>query len=191
MRRRGTGFEVAQGLELERRRRRRLLQPGGELDGPAAGVLHLCARHPGMQRDDGEFLAVRRRLPDREVGDQQRRAFRGEAELLPVVAAGAVAEGGEEIDLVDKTAPRLLHGDEDLAAGGGDFRSAAAAGQPRLWMIVVADDGGVDVAEAVELGGTEKADGDAAALQPVAEHLGYRDGGDREGAGVRVPDGER
>ena len=54
---------------------RRLLEPLGEAHRPAAGLLHLLAGHAGMQRDDGELLGLGVRLPDREVGDQQRRAL--------------------------------------------------------------------------------------------------------------------
>jgi len=51
------------------------------------------------------------------------------------------------------------------------------AGQSGLRVIVVADHRAVDVAEAVDLGGAEKADVDQPALQVEAEQLEHRDDG--------------
>ncbi len=58
-------------------------------------------------------------------------------------------------------------------------------------MEIIADDGGVDVAELVELRRTEETDRDAPALQPVAEHFWHRDGGDRGFAQFAVADRQR
>src|SRR4029453_1741778 len=66
----------------------------------------------------------------------------------------------------------------------GDLGGAAGAGQAHLGLVVVADDGGVDVAEAVDLGGAGEADVDAPAADPVVEHLG--DGDEVLGAGGEV-----
>ena len=55
----------------------------------------------------------------------------------------------------------------------------------------VADDGRVDVAEPVDLGGAEEADVDQAALQVVAEQLEHADDGRRAGHDRRVADGQR
>ena len=76
-------------------------------------------------------------------------------------------------------------------AGGRDLGRAAAAGQAHLRVVIVADHRGVDVAEPVELRGAEEADGDAPALQPVAEHLRHRHGGERRLAQFAVADRER
>ena len=85
----------------------------------------------------------------------------------------------------------LRHDDEDLAAGGRDLRRAAAARQPHLRLVVGADHGGVEVGEAVDLRAAEEADGDAPALQPVAEHLRHRHGGERGLAQLAVADRQR
>ena len=53
------------------------------------------------------------------------------------------------------------------------------------------DHGGVDVAEAIELGGAEEAHGDPAALQPVAEELRHRDRRQRRRAQLAVADRQR
>ena len=110
------------------------------------------------------------------------------AEPLAMAGAIAVAQRGDEIELVDERALALRHDDEHLAAGGGDLRRAAAARQPHLRLVVGADDRGVEVGEAVDLGAAEEADGDAAALQPVAEHLHHRHGGERRLAQLAVAD---
>ncbi len=73
--------------------------------------------------------------------------------LLPIVATLAVTKRGHEFELVHEAALRLGHHDEDLAAGGCDLRRAAAARQPHLRFAIGANHRGVDIGEAVELGG--------------------------------------
>lgn len=191
MRRLGAGLQVAQCRQFEFAWRRCFVKRLRELHHPATGLLHLLARDAWMQRHDGELLAHRVRLPDGEVGDQQRRPGRIDAKPLAMVPTVAMAERGEEIDLFDHAAPGLRHGDVDFLRRAGDLRRAAAAGQPCLGMKIVADDRGVDVAELVELGSTQEADGDAAALQPVAEHFRHRDGGDGGFAQFAITDRQR
>ena len=60
-----------------------------------------------------------------------------------------------------------------------------------MGLLIVADDGGVEVGIAVDLRPAEKADGDPPALQPVAEHLGDRHGGQRRIAELAVADRQR
>ena len=110
-------------------------------------------------------------LEDREIGDELGRPLGREAQPGAVIAAFAVAERGDEVELLDEAARRLAHDDENLAAGAGDFRRAAAAGKPRLRLVVGTDHGGVEIGEAIDLRAAEEADGKAAALQPVAEHF--------------------
>jgi hypothetical protein len=43
-----------------------------------------------------------------------------------------VTEGGEEVDPFDHRTLRLLERNENLAAGGGNFRRTPAARQPDL-----------------------------------------------------------
>ena len=66
-----------------------------------------------------------------------------------------------------------------------------APGRRTLGCVVVADDGGVDVAEAIDLRGAEEADVDAPAADPVVEHLGDRDEVLRAGGEVVVADRQR
>ena len=96
-----------------------------------------------------------------------------------------------EVELLDERARRLPQHHEDVAHAGRDLGRAAAAGQPHLRRVVVADHGAVEVAVAVDLRGAEEADVDAAALEPVREHLRHRD--DRVGGlgELAVADRER
>ena len=102
-----------------------------------------------------------------------------------------MAHGGDEGQLVDESALAHGHDDEDLMAIGGDFRRPAAAGQAHLGLVIIADHGGVEIGEAINLRAAQKAHGHAPALQPVAEHLGHRHGGQRGVAQFAIADGER
>ncbi|MNR13761.1 hypothetical protein D3C85_1301870 [compost metagenome] len=108
-----------------------------------------------------------------------------------MVAALAEADRGDEVELVDEAAMTLLEDDQHFLGAAGDFRGAAGAGQAHLRREVVADHGGVDVAELVDLRRAEEADVDAPALQPVAEDLA----GGHHGVGglgqFAVTDGQR
>ena len=161
---------------------------------PASRVVRLsiCSRvTPGWSETTVISLVSRIGLEDAEIGDELGRPLGLDAEPRAVIAALAVAERGDEVELLDEAARRLAHDDEDLAAGGGDLRRAAAAGQPHLRLVVGADHRGVEVGEAVDLRAAEEADGDAPALQPVAEHLRHRDGGQRGVAQFAVADRQR
>ena len=57
--------------------------------------------------------------------------------------------------------------------------------------VVVADDGRVDVAEPVDLGGAEEADVDQPALEVEREQLEHADDGGRAGDDRRVADAQR
>ena len=60
-----------------------------------------------------------------------------------------------------KRALRLLDHDQNFLCRGTDLRSATRSGQPYLRLFVGANDGGVDVGEAIELRRAEEADIDA------------------------------
>ena len=112
---------------------------------------------------------------DAQVGDHHRGPSPQPALLRPDlggrVGPAEVAGRGPEVDPLDEAARALAHDHEDLARVDGDLAGAAGAGQAGRRVGVVADDGGVDVAEAVDLGGTQEADVDEAPLEVVAEQL--------------------
>ena len=108
-----------------------------------------------------------------------------------MISALAVTERRDEVQLVDEAPRRLAHDDENLAAGAGDFGRAAAAGKPRLRLVVGPHHGGVEIGEAVDLCAAEKPDSEAPPLQPVAEHLDHGDSRERGVAQFAVADGER
>ncbi len=144
-----------------------------------------------MQGGDGEFFGNGVWFENGKIGDEERRAGGSEAELAALDSGGAVAERGEEIEFLDHGAGVVAHDDEDSTAGRGDFGSSAGAGKADFRTVIVADDGAVEVAEAIDLRATEEPDGDAAALEPVAEHFGNGDGGEGGAAELAVTDGER
>ncbi len=86
---------------------------------------------------------------------------------------------------------RLAHDHEDLAGVDRDLAGAAGTGQPRRRVVVRPDDGRVDVAEPVDLGGAQEPDVDEPALQVVAEQLEHADDRGRAGHDRRVADGQR
>ncbi len=144
-----------------------------------------------MQRSDHELVAAGFRLHDAQVGDDRHRPLARQAEALARVAALAMADRGDEGQLVDEGAVRLLEDDQHFLGAAGDFRRAAGSRQAHLGLAVVADHGGVDVAEAVDLGRAEEADVDPSALQPVAEDLAGGDHGIGGLGQLAVADGQR
>ena len=72
---------------------------------PASRIgLDLLAGDAGMDRGHDHFLGRRVGLEDAEIGDELGRALGLEAEARAVVAALAVAERGEEVELLDEAA---------------------------------------------------------------------------------------
>src|SRR5262249_53114932 len=110
----GAGMQLAQHLELARGRRRRLGDLRRVLDLPAGIGVDLLAGDTRMDRGDSHLFRGRVRLEHAEIGDQLGRALGLDAELLTRVAAGAVAERGEEVDLLDEAALAVAHDDENL-----------------------------------------------------------------------------
>src|SRR5208337_4957877 len=140
---------------------------------PAGALLGGGGRYPRVQPGHGELERLRIGLEDTQVGDDLLGPGAGEPEPLAVPRARPVADRGDEVDAFDERAVALPDHDDHLTARGGDLRRAARTGQPHLGATVIpADHGRVDVAELVDLGGTEEADVDAAGLQPVVEDLG-------------------
>ena len=144
-----------------------------------------------MERGDRQLLCLGIGLHDAKIGDHPRRPGARRAGAQARVAALAVAERGDERQILDERALAHRHGDEDLAAMDGDLRRAAAARQPDLRLVVGADNRRVEIGEAVDLRAAEKTDGDAAALQPIAEHLRHADGAKRRVAQLAVADRQR
>ena len=181
------------------RRRLELVGGGGRGFGDLCGVAHRPAGvvgdlRPGdarMDGGDGHLAAHRIGLQDAEIGDEPGRALGAQAEPRPMLAALAMPQRGDEVEPLDEVSFRLAHDDENLAAAGADLGRPAAARQPGARLVIGADHGGVDIGEAVDLGAAEETDRHAAALQPVAEHLHHRDGGERGLAQLPVADRER
>src|SRR5205085_2993246 len=97
---------------------------------------------------------------------------------------------GTEVESLDECTPGLTQHHEDLADARRDLRGAAGPGQAHLRRAVVADHGAVQVRVPVDLRRAEEADVDPPALEPVGEHLGYRDDSVRSLRELAVADRE-
>ena len=120
-------------------------------------------------------LAVAR-LEDAEVGDDD---------------ADVVADARREVELLDEGALRVAEHHEHILDRCGDLGRTTAAGQAHLRLRVVADHRAVEVAAAVDLRRAEEADVDAAALEPVREHLRHGDDRVRRLGELAVADRQR
>src|SRR5215813_5496098 len=117
MRTRRARMQVAQHGELVRGRLRRFGERCRKAYRPTGLCLDLLLRDGRMDRGDGHFLRYRIGLKHAEVCDQLGWPLGLEPEAGAMIAALAVAHGGDEIELRRKGARRLVHDDEDLAAG--------------------------------------------------------------------------
>ncbi|MNJ12662.1 hypothetical protein D3C77_68560 [compost metagenome] len=117
------------------------------------------------------------RLHDAQVGDDTDRPFARQAQAFTRVTAFAVADRGDEVEFIDKGTVGLLEDNQHLLGRTGNFRCATGAWQAHFRLMIVANHGGVDVAETVNLGRTEEAHINTTTLQPVAENLAGGDHG--------------
>ncbi len=84
----------------------------------------------------------------------------------------------------------MRHHDQDATRQGSDLTRAAGAGKARARTGVIADHGCVQVAKAVDLRPTQKAEVNKAALEVVLENLGHRANAQSAGDQCWVADGE-
>ena len=147
-------------------------------------------RDARVQRRHDELARDRVGLQHAEVGDDELGAPAAQAVALPVAGTVEEADRGPEVASLHERTGGLAHDDHHHPGGSGDLRGAAGAGKPRPGRSVRPDDGGVDVAEAVELGAAKEADVDPAGLQPVAEDLGHAHHGVGGLRQLPVTDGE-
>ena len=152
----------------------------------------ICSRvTPGVDAGDHELPARRIGLEDAQIGDHRRGAAPAQAGALARVAAVEKAGRGDEIQPLHERPRVVAQDDQHLACEIRDLGRAAGAGQPHLGPAIGSDHRGVEVGEAVDLGGAEKADVDAPALQPIAEDLWRRDHRVRGRRQIAVADRER
>src|SRR4029453_15730502 len=88
-----------------------------------------------------------------------------------------VDDGGEEAEPLEERARRLAEHHERLSTPRGNLGGAACPGESHLRLVVVADHRAVQVPVTIDLRGTEEANIDPAALEPVREDLRHRDDG--------------
>ena len=151
--------------------------------------MDILERGAGVQRIEAH-LAVVIEVVDGQVGDHHRWAAPGPALLARIAAASAplprlpgevrksMRSTNERFDwrMTTKTSRALMAISQAPPEPGSRVRGRG----------VVADDGGVDVAEAVDLRGAQEAHVDQAALEVAAEQVDHRHhrGGARDDGGV-------
>ncbi len=144
-----------------------------------------------MKRDQLELARLGMRLEHTQIGDHHAWPLTWKTRAPARIAAVQMAGRRDEVELLDEGALALTQDDEDLARRCRDFGRAAGPWQPHFRLVVGTDHRGVDIGEAIDLRGAEKADVDAPALQPVTEHFRHRHhgiGGRRE---LAIPDRKR
>ena len=129
---------------------------------------------------------------DAEIGNNGGRAAAAQSGFFALGAPREETSRGHEIHFFGET-PFLVRGHDVAAIGpGGDLLRAAGAGQAHFGVYVVtADDGGVDVAEAVNLRAAQEAHVHVAALEVQGEDIVHADHRKRPADQRRVADGER
>src|SRR6185295_3968803 len=173
----GTGFQITQRGQLDFGRLGGGCNAVGKANRPTGGGDHLLPGHARVQRSDHELVGALLRLHGAQVSDDADWTGARQTETLARITALAMADGRNEIEFVDKRTRRLLEDDQHTLGGTSNFRRATGTRQTHFRCVVIADYGGVDVAETVHLRSTEKTNVNAPALQPVAENLAGRDHG--------------
>ena len=109
----------------------------------------------------GAFLKVK----DGLVGNHQLRPSTRHAKGRSLTwPAGKVAGTGAKVDFLDKSALAERHNDKHFLGMDAYLAGPTATRQAHLGVLVVADDGGVDVAKAVDLGCAQEGDLDPPSL---------------------------
>ena len=79
------------------------------------------------------------------------------------IGSGAEAGRSDVADAIDEAAAIVSEQNDGAAGQAGDVAGSAGAGQALAFVIAVTP-GGIEISEAVDFGGAEKADVDAALL---------------------------
>ncbi len=108
------------------------------------------------------------------IGDDQPGPTVGEFQRGPFPSTTQVSRAGEKIKRLNKGPPLEPHNHKYLLGVDGDLARAAAARQADLGPPPIADDGGVQVAKAVDLGAAQKGDLHAPALQVQTKKVSHR-----------------
>src|SRR3982074_2773869 len=95
-----------------------------------------------------------------------------------MITALAVPKRCNERQSVHEGAPAHGHRDEDPLAMRAYFRCSATARQAHRRPGVVTNHRGVEIGVSIYLRTSQKSDGDAASLQPIAKHFRHGYGGE-------------
>jgi hypothetical protein len=135
-------------------------------------LLHLLAGDTLVEGEHLHLAGVLVEAHDGEVGDDAPHAALRQAALGARSLALHPAGRGDEVDVGHEAALLVLHG-HDHVGERGDVVTAAGAGEAYPGVVGIADEGRVEVAEAVDLGAAHEAHVDIAALKQQ-EHVGDR-----------------
>src|SRR5690242_8540503 len=144
-----------------------------------------------MQAAEDQFAGRRIGRESTKVGYYRSGTAAGHPQFLAALTTVQVPGRGDEVEFRYEGALALAQHDQHLARAARDLRRAAGAWQSHLRRAVVANHSGVEIAEAIDLGGSKKADVDTASLQPIGENLRDRNDGVRGLGQLSVADRKR
>src|SRR6266481_1475373 len=127
--------------------------------------LHALHALPRMIRGEVHLAGGGIEAEDAQGGDHRGRAAAAETDALAPARAIAEAGRGDEVDPLAEAVLLLRHDHHEAAREARDVPAAPAAGQAHLRLPPVADVGGVEVAEAIDLGAPDEAQVDQALLE--------------------------
>src|SRR5690606_20279324 len=156
VRRLGSCLQVSEDCEL--------LGGGGLGHRQSVGDLQLPSRlgsalfdvDSRMDGDEPQHVRLRIRLEDAEIGDDDRGP--GAAMAATALSPATEADRRDEVDLGDECPAAVTQHHDHLPGRGGYLRRPAGPRQPDVGLVVPSDDGRVEVAEAVDLGGRQEPD---------------------------------
>ena len=125
-----------------------------------------------MDRFEGHLPRLFVEAIDPEVGDHPGGAAARRTHRLATSPAFGPADGGAEVEFLDELPEVLPHDDHGSARVQGDVGRSAGAWKPHLGIVVITPHHCcVEVAVAINLGGAQKPQIGASALQEVQECL--------------------
>src|ERR1700722_1120537 len=166
------GIERADNAQLGFRWRRSFDEFVGNAESPAGIGEDFFDADAGMNGGE-EGFAIAAKFEDAESGDQGRGAG-GRRQTVTAAPVGSGSEAGRSdvADAIDEAATIMSEQDDGAASQAGDIAGSAGTGEALHFVVAVAPSG-IEISEAIDFGGAEKADVDAALLEEIhdVEHL--------------------
>src|SRR5271155_4431872 len=163
----GARLERAQSGEFLWRRVRCLFYRRTHAQGPAGALFGLLHGDAGMHGNKRELFRFLVWTKNAKVGNHCRGSAAAGTATRTRLASIKEAGGRNEVERVDEGSPALLDDDQHFLSAGRDFGRSAGTRQTYTWFAVGADNGGVDICEAIDLRCAQKADINASTLEPI------------------------